>query len=422
MFGRSPVADSNVKPKPSVLFISHDSVRAGATVLLINFLRWFKENTDIPFQILVCQRGEMETEFEKLAPVWYLDPRARRRGRLRAAIRRLMSGVRPTNVLGLADLASRLAAAAKIGLVYSNTVVNGRVLDALSPLGCPVLTHAHELEFAIHTNAGTDFEHVKRHTDHFVAVSDAVRNNLIARHGIPQANVELIYGSVPAMARPRADPTALKRALAAEIGIPENARIVGGCGTVFWLKGCDLFLQLALAIRARESSVPVHLVWLGAKPSAESFYPLQHDLVHAGLANRVHFIGSRPNPLDYIAAFDVFVLASREDAFPLAVMEAAAVGVPTVCFDGAGGACEFVDADAGRVVPYLALDTMAERVLELLRDEKLRSALGQRARTKVREHHDIGVMAPKLARAIERMLVTSGGSKAAYTKVHPSEQ
>ena len=71
---------------------------------------------------------------------------------------------------------------------------------------------------------------------------------------------------------------------------------------------------------------------------------------------------------DYIAAFDVFSLVSREDAFPLAFMEAAAVGVPTVCFDGAvEGGCEFVEADAGRVVPYLDLDAMAERVLEFLR-------------------------------------------------------
>jgi glycosyltransferase involved in cell wall biosynthesis len=408
--------------KPSVLFVSHDSFRAGATVLLINFLRWFKENTDIPFQILVCQRGEMKDEFEKLGPVWYLDARVRRKGALRAAIRRLMRGVRPSNVLGLADVASRLGAAANIGLVYSNTVVNGRVLDALSPLGCPVLTHAHELEFAIHTYAGKDFEYVKRHTDHFVAVSDAVRNNLVARHGIPEANVERVYGSVRTMARPRADATVLKRALAAEIGIPENARIVGGCGTVYWLKGCDLFLQLALAIRARESAVPVHLVWLGAKPSDEEFYPFQHDLARAGLTGLVHFIGSRPNALDYIAAFDVFALVSREDAFPLTVMEAAAVGVPTVCFDDAGGGREFVEADAGRVVPYLDLDAMAERVLELLRHDELRSTLGQRARMKVQEHYDISVMAAKLLRTIERMLATPGGSKAAYTKVHSSEE
>lgn len=395
-----------------MLFVSHDAFRGGATVLLINFLRWFKEHTDIPFQILVCQRGEMEAEFEKLASVWYLDARISRKGALRAAIRRRITGQPETNVVGFGDLAGRIGASARINLIYSNTVVNGRVLDALSPLRCPVLTHVHELEFLIHTNAGKDFEYVKRHTDHFVAVSDAVRNNLVARHGIPEAKVERIYGSVPTTAQPRADPAVLKRAMATEIGIPENARIVGGCGAVYWLKGCDLFLQLAVAIRARETAFPVHLVWLGAMPSSEAFYPFQHDLARARLADRVHFIGSRPNPLDYIAAFDVLALVSREEAFPLTVMEAAAVGVPTVCFDGAGGAREFVEADAGRVVPYLDVDSMAECVLDLLRDPELRGTLGQRARTKVRERYDISAMAPKLVRTIDRMLATGGGSKA----------
>jgi glycosyltransferase involved in cell wall biosynthesis len=396
----------------SVLFVSHDSFRGGATVLLNNFLRWLKENTDISFQILVCQRGEMEAEFEKLAPVWYLDARITRRVALRASIRRLVTGVGATNVLGFGDLAARIGAASRINLVYSNTVVNGRVLEALSPLGCPVLTHVHELEFLIHTNAGKDFERVKRYTDHFVAVSDAVRSNLVARHGIPEAKIERIYGSVPTTARPRADPVILKRALATEIGIPENARIVGGCGSVYWLKGCDLFVQLAVALRAREPSVPIHLVWLGMTPPSEGFYPFQHDLVRAGLVDRVHFIGSRRNPLDYIAAFDVLALVSREEAFPLTVMEAAAVGVPTVCFDAAGGAREFVEADAGRVLPYLDMDSMAACVLELLRDDEQRRRLGRRARTKVQEQYDISVMAPKLVRTIDRMLATGGESEA----------
>ena len=299
---------------------------------------------------------------------------------------------------------------------------NGNVLDALSTLGCPVLTHVHELEFAIHTYRGEDFEYIKRHTDHFVAVSDAVRSNLVGRHRIPEAKVERIYGFVPTMARPRADALLLKRALAAEIGIPENARIVGGCGAVHWIKGCDLFLQLAVAIRGREPSVPVHLVWLGAKPSATRFYPFEHDLAGAGLADVVHFIGARPNPLDYFGAFDVFALVSREEAFPLVVMEAAALGVPTVCFDGAGGSREFVEADAGRVVPYLDLGAMAECVLEILGDDQLRNTIGQRARDKVRKFHDINVLAPKLLQTIERMLATGNASKTAHSEMASSRE
>src|SRR5438105_14205391 len=165
--------------KKTVLFISHDASRTGATIILINFLRWFKQNADIPFQVLICKRGELEDQFEALAPVWYLDTELGRRAAVRAALFRIALA-RPPNVLRFTALAARIDSSAKIGLIYSNTIANGRVLEALAPLSCPVLTHVHELEFAIRRFGGKDFESVKRHTNHFVAVSEAVRNNLMA--------------------------------------------------------------------------------------------------------------------------------------------------------------------------------------------------------------------------------------------------
>ena len=352
----------------------------------------------------------MEDQFERLAPVWYLDRRVGRLAGIRAAIRQVTDRAGTSRVLGFSELAPRIGSLIPVGLVYSNTVANGRALEALSPLGCPVVTHVHELEFSIRLYGGPDFEYVKRHTNHFVAVSDAVRSNLVTRHGIPEDKIERIHGFVPTRALPRGDLPTLRRALTAEIGIPENARIVGACGTVEWRKGCDLFLQLGLAIRSRLPAFPVHLVWLGAKPEGIEFYRLQHDLEHAGLTERVHFIGPRANPLDYMVTFDVFALVSREDPFPLVVMEAAALGVPTVCFEGAGGGREFVEEDAGCIVGYLDIDAMAERVLALLNAQELRDRLGRRAQDKVRERHDIDVTAPQLLRMIERMLVTGNGS------------
>ncbi|MEI6632882.1 MAG: hypothetical protein WCP22_03575, partial [Chlamydiota bacterium] len=52
-----------------VLFISHDARRMGAPILLLNFLRWFKEHAGIPFEILLGDDGELRPEFEALAPV-----------------------------------------------------------------------------------------------------------------------------------------------------------------------------------------------------------------------------------------------------------------------------------------------------------------------------------------------------------------
>ncbi len=50
-----------------VLFISHDASRTGAPIVLLNLLKWFKTNTDIPFQILLKKGGVLEPDFKAIA-------------------------------------------------------------------------------------------------------------------------------------------------------------------------------------------------------------------------------------------------------------------------------------------------------------------------------------------------------------------
>ena len=82
----------------------------------------------------------------------------------------------------------------------------------------------------------------------------------------------------------------------------------------------------------------------------------------SGLAAHVTFLGPKPNPRDWFRAGDVFLLPSREDPFPLVCLEAAEAGMPVVCFAEAGGMPDFVEDDAGFVVPYLDVEAMAEAV------------------------------------------------------------
>ena len=56
-----------------ILFISHDASRTGAPILLLNFLRWFKQNTDIPFRIILAKTGELEPYFKELAPTFVFN-------------------------------------------------------------------------------------------------------------------------------------------------------------------------------------------------------------------------------------------------------------------------------------------------------------------------------------------------------------
>ena len=151
----------------------------------------------------------------------------------------------------------------------------------------------------------------------------------------------------------------------------------------------------------RRSDRLVHYCWLGAQVDAPDFAALTHDVSRAGLDATVHFVGSQPNPADYYALFDVFVSTSREDPFPLVNLEAAAQGVPVVCFDASGGGREFVEEDAGFVVPYLDMDALADRVTELVESDDRRARLGLAARDKVRRMCDVGVVCPRVLDLVE---------------------
>jgi len=83
-------------------------------------------------------------------------------------------------------------------------------------------------------------------------------------------------------------------------------------------------------------------------------------------------------------------------------LEAAALGLPVLCFDEAGGMPEFVEQDAGRVVPYLDVDLAAARLRELAADPELCARLGRRAAEKVRAGFDIQSIAPQVAAVIKR--------------------
>lgn len=381
----SPVAAA----KKSVVFISHDAHPHGAQIFLLRMLRWLRENSDIPFEVILAGEGPLHSDFAEIAPVSSFQPE------------------RPSRLPDDDTLVRRLRAA-NVGLIYANTITNGRLLGALAALECPVITHVHELGYWIRNRVNPgDLALVRDHTTRFIAVSDAVRRALVQDAGIPHERVAVIHGFVPTRAEEyvhRREPHQIRR----ELGIPEEARIVCACGTMDWRKAPDLFIQLSQHVHRRVSRPRVHFLWVGGSDAGNDRSLLWHDVVQSGLADTMHFIGHCDNAQDYFAACDVFALTSREDPFPLVVMEAATAGVPTVCFDASGGAKEFVEDDCGFVVPYLDTAAMADRIVEILSNPPLRARLGRRAAEKVAQRHGIDIVGPLLLKEIHTALRNGG--------------
>ncbi|HEX8833004.1 MAG TPA: glycosyltransferase family 4 protein, partial [Abditibacteriaceae bacterium] len=268
-------------------------------------------------------------------------------------------------------------------------------------LHCPVVTHVHELEYALNL-MGAGLASVLVRSSHYIAASCAVRDNLVAYHSVAPEKIEVIHECIET--QHSLDVASARKQTRAALGLPPNAFLVGGAGPLEWRKGTDLFVQLAQHLAGNKDEIPLYFLWVGGDLKSRYATEVRYDLAKWGLGERVHFVGEVVNPLDYFAALDVFALTSREDPFPLVCLEAASLSVPIVAFANAGGMPEFIEDDCGCVVPYADTYAMADAISELAKNPKKQMQLGTRAQQKVRERHDIRVTAPQIKSLLERLM------------------
>jgi glycosyltransferase involved in cell wall biosynthesis len=382
-----------------ILFASHEASASGAPFLLLHLLRWLRTNTKLDFKIVLGRSGPLEAQFAELAPVTTL-----RRSTLPypdGLVEELMP-YRAAIALNKAKLRYGLGTE-QLALVYSNTLVNGTLLRCLPDQSCPLISHVHELEHVIRRGTTpVELAYTLGRTRHFIAASAAVAANLLENHGIDDGRVNVVHEFIPSVSLDRACLKESAKRLRAELGIAERAIVVGGAGSVDWRKGYDLFLMAALEVLGKGRQDDIHFVWVGGTEERKIPLQLAYDIRRLGLEKRIHFVGYQRNPFEYMATFDMFCLTSREDPFPLVMLECAALGKPVICFDKSGGGPEFVSGGCGFTVPYMDVSAMAERILQLVEDPVLRRALGDCGETRVRENHDVNVVAPRIVEIIER--------------------
>ncbi|MDE0838667.1 MAG: glycosyltransferase family 4 protein, partial [Kiritimatiellae bacterium] len=269
----------------------------------------------------------------------------------------------------------------------------------LSRLGLPILCHVHELESVIEKYGSANIAHHKQHCTHFIADSRATQRNLVNRHQIPVAQLDLAYEFIAV------DDVLEQVGGALEIGFDtEDSFVVGGCGYSYQRKGKDLFAALAKTVIGRDPQRRYCFVWVGGESDGEEADRFRADIERLGLSEQLTFIPQVQNTYPYFSRFDVFALTSREEPLGMVMLEAACFECPVLCFDASGGAPEFVGDDAGFVAPNLSVEAMADHVIALAQDEAMRKTLGARAKVKVQERHDISVVPPKILAVIEKVV------------------
>jgi glycosyltransferase involved in cell wall biosynthesis len=169
-----------------------------------------------------------------------------------------------------------------------------------------------------------------------------------------------------------------KNNLKAKLGIPSTSQVLLFVGRLSRDKGIVELLQAYQMVMANE--IDAYLVLLGPNE-------IDVDLFLNGLSGavkkRVLVLGFSSEPERFMAIADILLLPSYREGFGTVVIEAAAMGVPTIGSDIYGLSDAIVDGSTGLLVPVRNADRLAAAINSLLGDDAMRLEMGLNARRRV---------------------------------------
>ena len=181
---------------------------------------------------------------------------------------------------------------------------------------------------------------------------------------------------------------------------PGSPLRVVSVGRMSWEKGYEF--ALAAIARVRDAGVAVEYTIYGDGPYRE---PVRFAIEQLGLSRHVRLAGAiarEQMPAAYADA-DVMLHAAVAEGFCNAVVEAQAMGIPVVTTDAGGLPENVIDGVTGFVVPRRDPAALAERLVRLSRDERLRHTLGAAGHDRSVSRFDLDRQAEAFLRLYEEL-------------------
>jgi glycosyltransferase involved in cell wall biosynthesis len=385
---------------PTTLFVCHDANRAGAQIVLLQLLQQLKKH-DMPIHLLLCGDGPLEKDFQQVVSITKLPSlRSRFFGKIIDKILQkigLLNGLKRRDEKQQWQQFEHELLSKNIGLIFVNTIANAGIHQRLDFLNAPTVLFAHELAHSIKMYSRADeLQRMLNKTRHLIVVSEAVANHYQTTYNFDKSRISTFQIIDIEQVLQKIE-LGLQTNIRAKHHLPANALVVTGCGNAEWRKGNDLFMVVAQQVISQNPDFPIYFFWVGMAADNELYDIQRDDAEKMGLAERIIHISPTPDVFQYLSQTDVFLLCSREDPYPLVVLEAALAQKPIVAFANAGGAAELIEDDAGFVVPYFDTNKMANSISKLLIDKSLAQQMGHCAHQKVIARHQT---APNVAKVI----------------------
>jgi glycosyltransferase involved in cell wall biosynthesis len=214
-----------------------------------------------------------------------------------------------------------------------------------------------------------------RRMDAIVGNSEAILAELRGE-GVVAARLHLIRNGIDLVRFGTVDRAAVR----AVLGIGETALTMIVVANLIPYKG---HVDLLAALDRVKHRLPAewHLLCIGRDDGIGA--ALRDRAEQAGLAEHVHWLGSRDDVPALLAAADMALLCSHQEGFPNAILEAMAAGLPVIATRVGGSAEAVVEGETGLLVPPHDPERLGEAILVLAGDAGKRAAFGRAGRSRV---------------------------------------
>ena len=217
---------------------------------------------------------------------------------------------------------------------------------------------------------------MNRHLKPIITVSRDTRQRLLAA-SIADSDVAVLHNGID-LSRWRPDKG--RPVLRDELAIPPGGLLVGTVARITGEKDLPTFYRVAEEVAAIIPNVTFVIVGDGY---GDELVKASEEVARRGLSALIRFTGHRTDLVDMYASFDVFLMTSQTEGMPNTLLEAMAMGVPSVS-TAVGGIPELLNRGCGGFLASTGdASGLAGHVVGLLRDASLRETCGAAGRGQV---------------------------------------
>ncbi|MCH7819780.1 MAG: glycosyltransferase [Candidatus Marinimicrobia bacterium] len=226
------------------------------------------------------------------------------------------------------------------------------------------------VDFHIKKNWFSQFKYKNQFLDKIVCISHGIEKILL-EDGVPAQKLVTIHSGIDIHRFKKVLPSKHFRQ---KFGVPENNILVGTIAALAKHKDYPNLLKAAKIVIEKSSGITFFAV--GDGHEKKNILALAYKL---GLKDRFVFTGFREDIGNFLKTFDIFVLASKKEGMGTSLLDAQSVGLPVIACETGGIPEIIVHGKNGILVPPENEQKLANAILLLANNYKLRESLGQNA-------------------------------------------